>query len=120
MKTILVVEDNQLFRYCLELSLPQLLPSFKFVFAGSAGSALTEAGKSDTLHCLVTDYRLGTGQLNGIELAQEIRKKFPAIKVILLSSHITDELKQEAERHKIDACVFKLENIDKLIDSLIQ
>jgi CheY-like chemotaxis protein len=111
MRIVLVAEDNPLFQRFLEAVLPELSPGVEFVFAESADAARAAAAKLPRLHCLVTDYDLGPGQSNGIKLAEEIRRKFPDIKVILLSSYVSDFLKAEAAQHRIHYCVSKLDDL---------
>lgn len=110
-KTVLIVEDNLLFRCSLEKILPKKYTSLDFVFAGSADSAKQKIEKLSKLYCLVTDYNLGAGQLNGIQLAEEIRNKFPNVKVILISSHIENSLKVKAYQHGIYDCVSKFDDL---------
>jgi DNA-binding NarL/FixJ family response regulator len=111
MGTVLIVDDNSLFRRFLEINLPRLLPHFEFVFAGSADSLRNKIEALPALHCLVIDYDLGPGQPNGIKLSEEIRHKFPNIKIILLSSHVSDFLKADASRHRIHYCVSKFDDL---------
>ncbi len=108
---VLVAENNTLYRRFLETILPENYPAFNYLFASSATTARQQADKLEKLYCLVTDYFLGEGEVNGIQLAEEFRGKFPDIKIIIIASHISDPLRAEAQEHRIYNCVSKFNGL---------
>ena len=111
----MLVENNPLFRRFLESALPQYYAAFDFLFADSAQSARKKIENLTDLYCLVTNYDLGAGQSNGIQLAEEIRGKFPNVKVILIAPEMDEYLIREANRHGIYNCASKYEGLYRWI-----
>jgi len=110
-KTVLVAENNTLYRRFLETILPENYPAFDYLFASSATAARQQADKLENLYCLVTDHFLGAGESNGIQLAEEVRGKFPDLKIIIIASYISDLLRAEAQRHDMYNCVSKFDGL---------
>lgn len=83
-----IVEDYHLTRMGLTSALSEF-PRIKFV--GEAGSA--EEGLSDLpnkkVDVLILD--LGLPGMNGIEMAGEVKKRWPDIKIVILTSHNQSE-----------------------------
>ena len=83
--TILHVEDEWLIRSLLA---DQLKPhGFEIIEAASADKALSLLNAGLAFDLLLTDIRM-PGTLDGFELAQLVRAKYPSVKVILCSAHI--------------------------------
>jgi response regulator of citrate/malate metabolism len=110
-KTVLIIENNYMFRRFLESVLPQNYPAFEFILAESADSAKQKIKELPELHCLVTNYFLGSEEPNGIQLAREIRNKFPNLKIILISPSIDDDLRSKASQYGIFHCVSKFDGL---------
>jgi two-component system sensor histidine kinase/response regulator len=85
-KTILVVDDNLTNRVILKTQLEQW--KLKPVLAGSASNALDLLSKDQAFDLVITDMQMP--DMDGIQLALQIREKCPAVPIILLSS-IGDE-----------------------------
>jgi CheY-like chemotaxis protein len=113
MKTVLVAEDNELFRRMLEGFLTTAFPSLKFIFAPNADTALRETEQLTDLYCLVTDNDLGRDQDTGVQLAEKVRRRFPDVKIILVSSYVSSELRDTARRHNIEHCAFKFDGLQE-------
>jgi two-component system sensor histidine kinase/response regulator len=88
-KKVLVVDDNLTNRAILkhQLELWKLIP----VLASSGEEALQILDGGNEFHLVVTDMQMP--YMDGIHLAQAVRKKFPELPMILLSS-IGDEYNQ--------------------------
>ncbi len=110
-KGVLIVDDNKIFMRFLENVLPKQYGAFDYIFAESADSARQKINNLSDLYCLVTDYCLGPGQLDGIQFAEEIRNKFPNIKIILISSNMDDSLRTKARQHGIHHCASKFDEL---------
>jgi CheY-like chemotaxis protein len=91
-KKILVVDDNMTNLAILksQLELWKLIP----IFSDSAKGALDILSKDDQVDLVLTDMQMPF--MNGFELAKIIRKEYPSIPVILLSS-IGEEYSKEKQ-----------------------
>jgi DNA-binding NarL/FixJ family response regulator len=86
-----IVEDYHLTRMGLMAVLSEF-PQIKFIGeAESAEEALSkmEAPNSEIPEILLLD--LGLPGMNGIEMAQEVRKRWPDVKIIILTSHSEEQ-----------------------------
>ena len=84
---LFIVEDYHLTRMGLMAVLSEF-PQIQFIGeAESAEEALSklEAAKTEGPEILLLD--LGLPGMNGIEMAQEVRKRWPDLKIIILTSH---------------------------------
>ena len=94
-ETVLVVEDEDSLRQLMGEFLGQ--SGYTVLEAGDATAALDVAGKHTEIRLLVTDVVL-PGR-SGRELAEELQKKRPHIKVVYVSGYTDDAIL----RHGIDA-----------------
>lgn len=85
---ILVVEDEVLIR----ISVCDFLRNagFTVIEAGSAGEALAVLKVRADIALVVTDIHM-SGAMEGLDLIREIRKSYPAIKVITASAYRNTE-----------------------------
>lgn len=85
---LLVVEDEVLIR----LSVCDFLRNagFTVIEAGSAGEALAVLKVRSDIALVLTDIHM-SGATEGVKLIREIRKSYPAIKVITASAYRTTE-----------------------------
>jgi len=101
-RTILIVEPDLV----ISALLKRKSSSYEFIFAKSATNALAEVQKLEALFCLVVDFELP--EENGIALAQEVRRRFPEVKVILISEFHDLRIKELAEKNNIHNYITKL------------
>jgi CheY-like chemotaxis protein len=101
---LLVVEDEVLIR----MSVSDFLRNagFTVVEAGSAREALAVLKVRPDVALVVTDIHM-SGDMEGVELIREIRKSFPAIKVITASAYRNTE--------PVEATVTKPYSLDRLL-----
>jgi DNA-binding NarL/FixJ family response regulator len=85
---LFIVEDYHLTRMGLMAVLSEF-PQIKFV--GEAESAEEALPKIEALAPEVLLLDLGLPGMNGIEMAQEVRKRWPEIKIIILTSHSEEQ-----------------------------
>ncbi len=92
-KTILVVDDNSTNRRILQNQLEQWkwIP----VLAESGQQALQQLSQSGNFDLVITDMQMP--EMDGIQLAQTIRAKYPKLPIILLSSVGDERRKQYSE-----------------------
>jgi signal transduction histidine kinase/CheY-like chemotaxis protein/HAMP domain-containing protein len=86
-ETVLVVEDDDLVRQYVMTNLAAL--GYVAVAASSASEALALAAHSPPFDLLLTDVILGTG-LNGRELAHELVRRQPSLRVLYTSGYTED------------------------------
>jgi DNA-binding NarL/FixJ family response regulator len=81
---LFIVEDYHLIR----MGLVSALEGFaQLQFVGEAESAEDALAQMETLEIDVLILDLGLPGMNGIEMAQMVRKTWPAIKIVILTSH---------------------------------
>jgi CheY-like chemotaxis protein len=85
---VMVVEDEALVRLLLAERLRE--SGFSVIEAGRADEALTYIEAGGRVDLVFTDINM-PGPINGIDLAREIRIRFPAIPVILTSGAHREE-----------------------------
>lgn len=92
--TILIVDDNPDMRLILSRTLARLGFSVLTADSGSAALALMETGASPDL--VLTDLVM-PGQVDGLALAETVRRRFPAIRLLLTSGNESAESTRAAE-----------------------
>jgi two-component system, response regulator YesN len=99
MLRVLIVEDNRFFREAFSTSLHERIPSIVIDEAGNGEEALQRTnGTSPDL--IFTDMRLAG--MNGLEIAQKIKKDFPRIRVAMLTGYDFPEYRRVASQHGVD------------------
>ena len=101
---LLVVEDEVLIR----LSTSDFLRNegFTVLEAGSAREALTVLKARSDVSVVVTDIHMSAA-LEGLELIREIRKSFPAVKIIMASAYQISE--------PVEAAITKPYSLERLL-----
>ena len=91
--TVLIVDDSKLARIVVGRVISTVQPDWTRVEAGNADEALASlaCGRVDVA---VVDYNM-PGR-NGLELAQEIRSKFPDMPIALATANVQDEIIAQA------------------------
>jgi CheY-like chemotaxis protein len=111
--TILVVEDDTLFRKALVTFLTTL--GFHLVIAESAEEALTRLDK-EVVHLALIDYHLPG--MNGIELARVLHSHDAHPPMILLSGYLSERVQREAFDARI-TCVLRKPADMRILESTI-
>jgi two-component system, response regulator PdtaR len=101
---VLVVEDEVLIRISVSDFLR--IAGFTVIEAGSAREALAVLRTRADVALVVTDINM-SGAMEGVELIREIRKSYPAIKVIAASAYQNTE--------PVEASVTKPYSLDSLL-----
>jgi two-component system response regulator YesN len=96
---VLIVEDNHIFREAFREVLQERLPSLVIEEAGNGEEALQRI-KEAPPDFIFTDQRLAG--MNGLELAQKIKKDFPRIRIAMLTGHDFPEYRRLASRYGVD------------------
>jgi CheY-like chemotaxis protein len=87
--TALIVDDSKLARIVLGKAINALHPDWERVEAGNAEEALAVLDRRK-VDVAVLDYNM-PGR-NGVELAEELRRRFPAISVAVATANVQDEV----------------------------
>jgi CheY-like chemotaxis protein len=106
-RSILVVEDEVLIRLYVAEELRDA--GYTIIEAASGDEAVTLLSSLDDIGLVLTDIRM-PGDVDGMALANWTRQKFPAIKIVFISTEIHSGIAQE-----FDACFTKPVRIDDLL-----
>src|SRR5437899_9445028 len=95
MATVLVVDDSAVDRLRAEKLLAKDI-GLTVRSATNGKEALEQLGR-ELPDIVITDMQMP--EMDGLELVQEIRSKFPAVPVILMTAHGSEELAVRSEEH---------------------
>jgi two-component system response regulator DevR len=114
-KRIIIVDDHEVVRLGLK-SLLDKYPQYEVVAeAGNANDAIREVENLEP-DIVLMDIRL-PGR-SGIEACEQIKEKFPEIKVVMLTSYAEDEMLFSAIKAGASGYVLKQINSEGLVQSL--
>lgn len=88
----MVVEDEVLIRLAISEDLREA--GFKVVEAGTADQALGYLTVNPPVAVVFSDVRV-PGSMNGVEFMRVVQARFPAIKVLLTSGHLSAAIVDE-------------------------
>ena len=95
----LIVEDNRFFREAFSTSLHERIPSVVIEEVGNGEEALQRINGTPP-DLIFTDMRLAG--MNGLELAQKIKKDFPRIRIAMLTGYDFPEYRRAASQQGVD------------------
>ena len=93
MATILIVDDSKLARIVMGKAISALQPGWSKLEAGDADEALNTL-ESQSVDVAVLDFNM-PGR-NGLELAEQLRARFPAMPIALATANVQDEVVSRA------------------------
>jgi len=111
---ILIIDDHDLYRSGLRAALNASMPNAKIFEAGSIDEAMR--GTADMLDVIVLDIRLPG--LNGVEGITPLRKKWPLVPVLMLSSQNDPETVGLALERGAAGFVSKADAADKIVAAI--
>lgn len=114
-KAILMVDDHPLLRDGLSKVINQQEDLAVCCEAGNAREALAALGKGSP-DVAIIDLTLEEG--NGLDLIQDIHKRFPKLPILVLSMHHEDLYAERAIRAGARGYVMKREPVGRVIDAL--
>ena len=111
------MEDNRFFREAFKMNLHERLPYVIIEEAGNGETALQRInGMPPDL--IFTDMRLAG--MNGLELAQKLKKDFPRIRIAMLTGYDFPEYRRAASQQGVDHFFVK-DSLDwKEIEEFVQ
>jgi CheY-like chemotaxis protein/anti-sigma regulatory factor (Ser/Thr protein kinase) len=90
--TVLVVDDSPMDRHVAG-AIVQKLPGWKAVFAADGAEALAAVEK-DQPQIVLTDLLMP--EMDGLQLVQAVRERFPLVPVILMTAHGSEDVAHQA------------------------
>jgi len=112
MKRVLIVDDALELGRFLQAALKTLEPPVESVVVPSAEEAILESALTRP-DLLVADIRLPG--ISGLELVRKIRKRYPDLKVILITGLDVEDLKGQVEQLEVDALLEKPMSLDDFL-----
>ncbi len=109
MKRVLIVDDALELGRFLQAALRTMEPPIESVVVPSAEEAMLESSQTRP-DLLVTDIRLPG--ISGLELVRKIRKRYPDLKVILITGMDVEDLKDQVRQLEVDALLEKPMSLD--------
>ena len=86
-------------------------------FAGSAGNGPDALARIDEIDPTVVVLDQMMPGMNGLEVAEEIRRSRPGQLMMLCSAHLDDELRRAAREAGIDEC-FEKEQVHRIAEAI--
>ena len=111
---ILIIDDHDLYRSGLRAAINASIPNTEIFEAGSIDDAMCVA--TDPLDAIVLDFRLPG--LNGLEGIALLKKKWPVVPVLMLSSQNDQETVDSALEHGAAGFVSKADTADKIVSKI--
>ena len=119
MVKIMIADDQQLIRESLKIILNSD-PSFEVVKVVGSGQEVVDALETESIDIILMDVRMPS--MSGVECTRLVKKKYPNIKVIILTTfdddeYIYDALKYGASGYLLKGC--SLEELSSAIHNVL-
>jgi len=111
----LIVDDSPLTTELIATYLENI-PDIELVASAHSAAEALACASTSPLDLVITDLRMPL--VNGIELAERLRRTHPTVRIVLLSVEKTAQLMQTAARKGVDSFVDKGELHEELIASI--
>ena len=118
--TVLLVDDQQLFREGLALILKQHYPEMNLLHAGSGPAAL-EMLKTTQVNLVLLD--IGMPEMNGMEVVTLINKEHPDVSILVVTQYNGEAMIKHLLRIGVHGFIFKSsasEEIKEAIETVMQ
>ena len=116
-KRVLIVDDHFIVRRGLSELLEQQPDLCVFAAVGSGEEALELAGK-EPVDLAIVD--ISIGQMDGIELTEELKRRYPEMLVLILSMHDESVYGERARRAGAAGFVAKHDGGNALLEAIAQ
>lgn len=115
---IIMVDDHDLFRLGVRSVITNKLPQVTILAEYSSGEELLqELAESEKPHIILLDIIMSG--ISGIETARQLKKKYPDIKIIMLSSEVASEIINELLDIGVDGYLSKLVLKEDLAEAIL-
>jgi len=118
-KRVLIVDDESNVTMALAANLEKLGDEYIFETASNGGEALTMI-QENQYDLVITDYMMPG--MNGLDLAQAIRERFPDTHVVLMTAYGTAGLRGTVQNLQLDGYIdkpFSMEQIQELVKQVV-
>jgi len=113
--SILLVDDQQLFREGLALILKQHLPDAKLLHAGSGPEAL-EMLKTNEINLVLLD--IGMPEMNGMEVVPHITREHPDVMILVVTQYNGEAMIKHLLKIGIHGFIFKSSASTEIKDAI--
>ena len=96
--SVLIVDDSKLARIVVGKALAALQPDWERIEAGSADEALT-ALEAHAIDVMIVDFNM-PGR-SGLDLAEELRNRYPRMPIALATANVQDEIIARARASQV-------------------
>ena len=113
--TVLLVDDQQLFREGLALILKQHYPEMNLLHAGSGPAAL-EMLKTTQVNLVLLD--IGMPEMNGMEVVTLINKEHPDVSILVVTQYNGEAMIKHLLRIGVHGFIFKSSASDEIKEAI--
>ncbi len=114
-RKILAIDDNPSIRSSMQFIFPS--PPYEMTAAEDVDEALVRlSASSDQYDVIIVDQKMP--RLTGLDLVQEIRQRGITGKIMVLSAHLTPEIREAYEQMEVELLLDKPFDIHKLRSEL--
>jgi DNA-binding NarL/FixJ family response regulator len=112
---IAVVDDHAMFREGI-VGLLKEFPEIRITFQASSGKDLLDQLKKHEPEIILLDIEMP--EMDGIDATIEVRKKYPHIKIIILTMHTEEELIYDLLKKGANGFLPKDKSVENLVDAI--
>jgi DNA-binding NarL/FixJ family response regulator len=112
---ILIVEDHRSFKEGVELFLSQF-PEYELLSAGDGKQALNVLNGAKKIDIIITDLNLP--EMNGFEMIENVRTKFPEIKIIVLTMYYNKNIVKKLKTLNVNGFLTKNISLSEIKDAI--
>jgi DNA-binding NarL/FixJ family response regulator len=113
--SVLLVDDQQLFRDGLALILKQHFPDFSLLHAGSGPEALSMM-QTSPVDLVLLD--IGMPEMNGMEVVNHLLKDFPKALILVVTQYNGEAMIKHLLRTGIHGFIFKSSASQEIVDAI--
>jgi len=113
--SVLLVDDQQLFRDGLALILKQHYPDFSLLHAGSGPEALALMENS---HVDLVLLDIGMPEMNGMEVVNYLLKDYPKVAILVVTQYNGEAMIKHLLRTGVHGFIFKSSSAQEIIDAI--
>ncbi|MDF2513447.1 MAG: two component transcriptional regulator, AraC family [Herbinix sp.] len=121
MYNLVIVDDEKLTRECLLKYINWSKLGIQSIYTVASGQKALDIMQEYTIHILISDIKMP--RMNGIELATQVRAKYPECKIIFLSGYCDKEYLKSALQLKIYNYIEKplnVSEIESVVSAVVQ
>ena len=113
--SIVLADDHRMVRQCLSERIEKE-PDLSIV--GETGTGLRALDLAQRIEPDVLIVDIGMPGLNGLEVTRRVKKRYPKMRVVVLTMHSDEDYLRKAMRNGADAYVLKEANVPELVKAI--